>query len=108
MVLMGTPSPRSRNNRFPLSSTTQIVTCTCRFAASASAPATIVLTAARSRYFLEGSWAKQFAANTRMTARVRFNILGFPFSIREDVLAHWQDLNTVTTQLDLSRARLPG
>src|ERR1700722_11929422 len=54
MVLSGAPSAFCRNSRFPLSSTTQRVTSTPRFLASASAAATMVLIAARSRYFLLG------------------------------------------------------
>src|SRR6266478_2465771 len=54
MVLIGAASPFCRKSRFPLSSTMQIVTSTLRFFASASAAATMVLTAARSKYFFVG------------------------------------------------------
>src|SRR5258706_1708194 len=54
MVLRPAESPFCRNSRLPLSSTMQIVTCTFRFSASASAAVTIVLTAARLRNFLLG------------------------------------------------------
>src|SRR5882757_9559761 len=54
MVLSDAPSAFSRKSKLPLSSTTQMVTCTFRFLASASAAATIVLMVARSRYFLLG------------------------------------------------------
>src|SRR5258708_4264774 len=63
------PSAFCRNSRFPLSSTMQIVTCTFRFCASASAPDTSFLMAARSKYFLLGS-----SAAHAMTARLRSNI----------------------------------
>src|SRR5882757_971697 len=43
MVLRVAPSRRSRKSKFKLSSTTQMVTCTPRFCASASAVATIAL-----------------------------------------------------------------
>src|SRR5215471_11212793 len=84
-----------------------MVTCRLRFCASASAAATIVLTAARSRYFLEGSWAKQFAARSNTTVRVRFNIRAcLLFGSRN--LTHLQNLNTVATQLNASGTGLSG
>src|SRR6266436_8365988 len=55
---MDAVSPFCKNSKFPLSSTMQIVTPTLRFFASASAAATIVLMAARSKYFFFG---KSFA-----------------------------------------------
>jgi len=58
IVFMDAVSPFCKNSKFPLSSTMQIVTPTLRFFASASAAATIVLMAARSKYFFVG---KSFA-----------------------------------------------
>src|SRR5271157_4828789 len=57
MVFSEAPSAFCRNSRFPLSSMMQMVTCTLRFAASLSAAATMVLMAARFRYFRVGSSA---------------------------------------------------
>src|SRR6266496_5734500 len=54
MVLRPAASAFCRKRRLPLSSTMQIVTCTFRFCASASAAAAMVLMAARFRYFLVG------------------------------------------------------
>src|SRR5271169_5093157 len=54
MVLIDAVSPFSKNRRFPLSSTTQMVTETFNSLAFASDAATIVLMAARSIYFFVG------------------------------------------------------
>src|SRR4051794_4534221 len=66
MVFSDTLSPFWRKSRFPLSSTMHIVTFTLRFAASASAPATIALIAATLRYFLVG---KSAAVNAMAAAK---------------------------------------
>src|SRR5882762_2125524 len=65
MVLWDALSAFSRNSRLPLSSTMQTVTSTCRFWASASAAATIVLMAARFRYLLLGSSATAIPTSTQ-------------------------------------------
>src|SRR6266446_4730278 len=74
IVLIGAASPFCRNNRFPLSSTMQIVTSTLRFFASASAAATIVLTAARSKYFFVGKSLEGETPNRVINARSRLNM----------------------------------
>src|SRR6476620_10131582 len=62
MVLSVAASAFSRKSRLPLSSTIQMVTSTFCFLASASAAATIVLIAARFRYFRAGRSADDVAA----------------------------------------------
>src|SRR5882672_7080331 len=62
MVLMDAASAFSRKSRLPLSSTIQIVTSTFCFLASASAAATMVLIAARFKYFRVGRSADDGAA----------------------------------------------
>src|SRR5262249_1998272 len=75
IVLRGAPSAFCRKSKLPLSSTTQSVTSTCRFSASASAAATIVLIAARFRYFLLGSSAEDVPMRRAMTTTTRFVML---------------------------------
>ena len=71
MVLNEAASAFSRKSRLPLSSTMQIVTSTFCFLASASAAATMVLIAARFRYFLVGRSADDAAAtDDAVTARL--------------------------------------
>src|SRR6476620_5997958 len=62
MVLSEAASAFSRKSRLPLSSTIQMVTSTFCFLASASAAATMVLIAARFRYFRVGRSADDEAA----------------------------------------------
>src|SRR5258707_10058210 len=62
MVLSDAPSAFCRKSRLPLSSTIQIVTSTFCFLASASAAATMVLIAARFKYFRVGRSADDGAA----------------------------------------------
>src|SRR5712692_4554777 len=70
MVLSPAPSAFWRKSRLPLSSTMQMVTCTFRLCASASAAAAIVLMAARFSHFLLGSSAAQ-ARVTEVRSRIR-------------------------------------
>src|SRR5258705_1807781 len=74
IVLIGAASPFCRNNRFPLSSTMQMVTSTLRFFASASAAATMVLTAARSKYFFVGKSLEGETPDKLNNARSRLNM----------------------------------
>src|SRR5579883_1299345 len=67
MVLSDTPSAFCKNSKLPLSSTTTMVTCTLRCCASCSAAATMVLMAARFRYFLVGRSAA--ITDTRKVSR---------------------------------------
>src|ERR1022692_749091 len=69
MVFNPAPSAFCRKRRLPLSSTTQMVTWTLRFWASASAAATMVLMAARFKVFLAGR-----SAADRVGIRVRLRI----------------------------------
>src|SRR5260370_35773012 len=70
MVFREAASAFWKNSRLPLSSTMQMVTSTCRFWASASAAATIVLMADRFKYFLVGrSAAKAVAAKKASIAK---------------------------------------
>src|SRR5258708_7828799 len=70
MVFREAASAFWKNSRLPLSSTMQMVTSTCRFWASTSAAATIVLMAAKFRYFLVGrSAAKAVAAKKASIAK---------------------------------------
>src|SRR5450755_1645243 len=64
MVFRVAPSAFCKNSKLPLSSMMQMVTCTLRFCASASAAAAIVLRAARFRYFLEGRSAAEARKTT--------------------------------------------
>src|SRR5713226_8015823 len=74
MVLRGALSAFSRKSRLPLSSTMQIVTSTCWRCASASAAATMVLMAARFRYFLLGSSAADAVRRRQTRAAVSLGI----------------------------------
>src|SRR5438876_1112692 len=70
MVVSPAPSAFWRNRRFALSSMTTIVTWTLRLCISASAAATIVLIAARFKYFLDGrSAAVAISAALRQRTR---------------------------------------
>src|SRR5712692_9994922 len=74
MVLRGALSAFSRKSRLPLSSTMQMVTSTCWRCASASAAATMVLMAARFRYFLLGRSAADAVRSRHRVATVSLNM----------------------------------
>src|SRR5437879_10111329 len=82
MVLSDAPSAFSRKRRFPLSSTTQMVTSTLSFFASASAAATNALIVARSRRFLVGSSATETAT---MKVSITTKSLHMPRMLAADV-----------------------
>src|ERR1700694_5399854 len=81
MVLREAPSAFWRKSRFALSSTIQIVTSTFCFLASASAAATMVLIAARFRYFRVGRSADDGAA-TEDAAATRLSITTSSLNMR--------------------------
>src|SRR5215469_967504 len=74
IVFRGAASPFSRKSKFPLSSTMQMVTLTFCRCASASAAATMVLTAARFRYFLLGSSAADATTSRHISAMASLNM----------------------------------
>src|SRR6266851_5796720 len=86
MVLRGALSAFSRKSRLPLSSTMQMVTSTCWRCASASAAATMVLTAARFRYFLLG----KSAADAIRTRQRRAAVIVTCFDMGRDGSTWWR------------------
>src|SRR5262245_33041385 len=95
----------------------QIVTSTCNFCASASAAATIVLMAARFRYFLVGSSAAAMPTSTQSTTASSLSMVrdattctcGFPRERAcKKTLARLENTNSVSVERDRPRAPFTG